>query len=227
LAANLPSQQCRFKVNKKSPRKKQTLKKFPRIAVILREDVENLGVAGQEVLVKRGHARNNLLLKGDKERAAAVYATPESRKLYKTVFPITDDGQASAEALSDALQKDITLSLTTRIMPFYSQPSTDRLLTASPVTLDKIHNSLMSRGLHWLFYEQLSFVDGQTDITKFGMYPLAVNLAAGPFPVGNSTVQMMLDVRLKDAPGLTSRKRAEQARNDAAKEVEATPATPE
>lgn len=45
----------------------------PRLGIILTEDVQNLGVKGQMVKVKRGYGRNYLL-----PRKMAVYATPEN-----------------------------------------------------------------------------------------------------------------------------------------------------
>jgi len=44
--------------------------------VILRETIEPLGIAGSEVDVKKGYARNYLVPQGK-----AVYATPQNRKL--------------------------------------------------------------------------------------------------------------------------------------------------
>jgi large subunit ribosomal protein L9 len=58
------------KVNKRANRK-------PRLDLILKEDVPNLGVAGQPVQVKRGYGRNYLIL-----NRLAVYATEENKEKY-------------------------------------------------------------------------------------------------------------------------------------------------
>ena len=58
------------KVNKRANKK-------PRLNLILKEDVPNLGVAGQMVEVKRGYGRNYLIL-----NRLAVYATEENKAKY-------------------------------------------------------------------------------------------------------------------------------------------------
>ncbi|XP_028393923.1 uncharacterized protein LOC114518177 [Dendronephthya gigantea] len=58
------------KVNKKANKK-------PRLNLILKEDVPNLGVTGQMVQVKRGYGRNYLVL-----NRLAVYATDENKEKY-------------------------------------------------------------------------------------------------------------------------------------------------
>ena len=58
------------KVNKKANKK-------PRLNLILKEDVPNLGVSGQMVQVKRGYGRNYLIL-----NRLAVYATNENKEKY-------------------------------------------------------------------------------------------------------------------------------------------------
>ena len=58
------------KVNKQANRK-------PRLNLILKEDVPNLGAAGQMVQVKRGYGRNYLIL-----NRLAVYATEENKEKY-------------------------------------------------------------------------------------------------------------------------------------------------
>lgn len=222
LQAGLPTQPVRFKVVKRTKRRKNKIKKFPRIAVILREDVHKLGVAGEEVLVKRGHARNNLLLKQKKEHAAAVYSTPENRRLYQTVFPIEEGKSASNEAITDALETDILLNLSNRSVPFYALPDpNDRTQTEKPITLAQIHNALMSNGgLSWLFLEQLTLLSVTNEINKFGKYRIEVDLGAGPLPVGTSKQELVIDVRLREPRGISSRKLAEQEKNKA---NEATP----
>lgn len=61
------------KVNKKANKK-------PRLNLILKEDVPNLGFAGQLVQVKRGYGRNDLIL-----NRRAVYATDENKAKYLKV----------------------------------------------------------------------------------------------------------------------------------------------
>lgn len=54
---------------------RQKPNKKPRLAIILMQDVHNLGVKGQIVKVKHGYGRNHLLPKG-----MAVYSTPDNIK---------------------------------------------------------------------------------------------------------------------------------------------------
>ena len=61
------------KVNKQANRQ-------PRLNLILKEDVPNLGVAGQLVQVKRGYGRNYLIL-----NRLAVYATEENKAKYLAI----------------------------------------------------------------------------------------------------------------------------------------------
>eukprot|EP00457_Paulinella_chromatophora_P015352 gb/GEZN01015954.1/.p1 GENE.gb/GEZN01015954.1/~~gb/GEZN01015954.1/.p1 ORF type:complete len:254 (+),score=33.14 gb/GEZN01015954.1/:72-833(+) len=56
----------------------QKLNRNPRIKLILLEDVPNLGFQGEEVSVKRGYARGNLV-----QNKLAVYATEENRLLHQ------------------------------------------------------------------------------------------------------------------------------------------------
>ena len=72
------------KVNKQANRQ-------PRLNLILKEDVPNLGVAGQLVQVKRGYGRNYLIL-----NRLAVYATDENKEKYLAVQ--TDQGGSSLAA---------------------------------------------------------------------------------------------------------------------------------
>jgi len=55
------------------------------IGVILRHDVENVGVAGEHLTVKKGYARNFLFT-----RDLAVYATPENARLFAEVASSVD-----------------------------------------------------------------------------------------------------------------------------------------
>ena len=66
----------KFDYNKLVKVNKQANKK-PRLNLILKEDVPNLGVAGQMVQVKRGYGRNYLIL-----NRLAVYATDENIEKY-------------------------------------------------------------------------------------------------------------------------------------------------
>lgn len=66
----------KFDYNKLIKVNKQANKK-PRLSVILKEDVPNLGAAGQIVQVKRGYGRNYLIL-----NQLAVYATHENKEKY-------------------------------------------------------------------------------------------------------------------------------------------------
>jgi ribosomal protein L9 len=209
-----PAMQCRFKINKRKSFKTQKMRKFPRIAVILREDVPRLGVQGQEVLVKRGHARNNLLLKKDRETPIAVYATPESRKAYKTVHDDGYEGENTSARLSSKLEQDLHLNLGNRRVPFYAEPSEDDItVTATPVTLAQIYHSFLSRGFSFLFYEQLKLEHATPTISKFGSYTVSVDLSAGPVPLGSSTVAVTVDLRLRHAKGLSSRMLAQRAQD--------------
>lgn len=56
---------------------KQKPNRNPRLAIILTEDVKNLGSKGQVVKVKRGYGRNRLL-----PQRKAVYATPDNIKVH-------------------------------------------------------------------------------------------------------------------------------------------------
>ena len=80
------------KVNKQANRK-------PRLNLILKEDVPNLGVAGQMVQVKRGYGRNYLIL-----NRLAVYATEENKQKYLA----TQTDQGSANVVADQ-----------KILPFF------------------------------------------------------------------------------------------------------------
>ena len=73
------------KVNKQANRK-------PRLNLILKEDVPNLGAAGQMVQVKRGYGRNYLIL-----NRLAVHATEENKEKYLAV----DTEQEGSSTLVD------------------------------------------------------------------------------------------------------------------------------
>lgn len=62
-----------------------------RVAVVLREQLDNLGYKGEEVLVVPGYARNFLVPSGQ-----AVYATQDNRTKYKVVLP-ADEAKAIAQ----------------------------------------------------------------------------------------------------------------------------------
>ena len=80
------------KVNKQANRQ-------PRLNLILKEDVPNLGVAGQMVQVKRGYGRNYLIL-----NRLAVYATEENKGKYLA----TQADQGSKSLVADP-----------KILPFF------------------------------------------------------------------------------------------------------------
>lgn len=73
------------KVNKQANRK-------PRLNLILKEDVEKLGSAGQMVQVKRGYGRNHLIL-----NRLAVYATEENKEKYLT----TQNSEGFSKTVAD------------------------------------------------------------------------------------------------------------------------------
>lgn len=73
------------KVNKHANKK-------PRLNLILKEDVPNLGVAGQMVQVKRGYGRNYLIL-----NRLAVYATGENKEKYLTTQLDQEGGNTVAD----------------------------------------------------------------------------------------------------------------------------------
>lgn len=74
-----------IKVNKHANRK-------PRLTLILKEDVNKLGSAGQMVEVKRGYGRNHLIL-----NRLAVYATEEN----KTKYLKTQNEQGTGNTIAD------------------------------------------------------------------------------------------------------------------------------
>ena len=54
------------------------------LAVVLLKDCENVGMAGEERMVKAGQMRNSLYPNG-----IATYATPENVAKFKTVFDVS------------------------------------------------------------------------------------------------------------------------------------------
>lgn len=74
-----------IKVNKQANKK-------PRLTLILKEDVNKLGSAGQMVQVKRGYGRNHLIL-----NRLAVYATQENREKYMK----TQNEQGTGKTVAD------------------------------------------------------------------------------------------------------------------------------
>lgn len=72
-----------------------------RVNIILKEDVERLGLSGQEVTVKAGYARNFLYPK-----RLAVYATEANRSMFKKVEE--QQAQDSVTAESGRIRKLIT-----------------------------------------------------------------------------------------------------------------------
>jgi large subunit ribosomal protein L9 len=61
-----------------------------KVAVVLRQQLDNLGYKGEEVMVAPGYARNFLVPTGK-----AMYATEDNRRRYKVVLP-TEEAKAIA-----------------------------------------------------------------------------------------------------------------------------------
>lgn len=68
-----------------------------RVAIVLREQLDNLGYKGEEVLVAPGYARNFLVPSGQ-----AVYATQDNRTKFKVVLP-------AEEAKAIAQQREVNM----------------------------------------------------------------------------------------------------------------------
>ncbi len=79
---------------------KQRPNRKARLAIVLTQDVQNLGTRGQLVRVKHGYARNWLLPK-----KFAVYATPDNIKLYDAWE--TEKGLARGVNYADYLKDNV------------------------------------------------------------------------------------------------------------------------
>lgn len=73
------------------------------MAVVLREQLDNLGYRGEEVKVAPGYARNFLIPKGK-----AVYATRDNRDKFKVVLPDEESKAIAAEREFNMLKQRIT-----------------------------------------------------------------------------------------------------------------------
>lgn len=182
---SLLTQPCRFKVykHKKSTAKKP--KRFPRISIILTEDVKHVGVKGEEVNVKRGMARNHLL-----KQNVGVYATEKSRRLHKTVFGMDEGGETtSTQRMESAALVHLKHVPPIAIKRPSLEEDTDTLLV--PIDTAILQDRLMSVGFSWLFQEQILL---KKPITTYGRHSFSLDLSLGPIPLGSDIITMKLDV---------------------------------
>lgn len=191
------TQPCRFKIYKAPPKPKRKMPRDTRLAVILMQDVHKLGVQGQEVLVKRGFARNDLLF-----HKKAVYASEENRRKFKTVFDLREEG---GDANSTARQLErVTVEhfarLPTHRWKMRSMPD-DITLLEKPLNRRRIHDKMLRLGFSWLMEEQVIMETGVTEITKFEDFSFSIDLSKGLIPLGNAIVHydVMLDRWLPQA----------------------------
>jgi large subunit ribosomal protein L9 len=113
------------------------VRKGHRVSVILRERLDNLGFAGEEVEVAPGYARNFLVPKG-----SAVYATDSNRARFRVVMSEEEARRAGEERAESMLRKRVSAVTLT-----FKRASTDGTALYAPVTAADVAEGLAATPL--------------------------------------------------------------------------------
>ena len=161
---------------------KQKPNRNPRLAIILTEDVHNLGSKGQIVKVKRGYGRNRLL-----PARKAVYVTPDNIKLYNAFEVKKGSGGSEIDFLRDFLS--------TKVVTISQDPAVNWAVFEQTIssTLKK----------QFQVHMPLDYIELENPITSFGEHQVDVRL-------DESTAVVNLSLNVVPGTPKTKRKKKEE-----------------
>jgi len=147
----------------------------PRLSVILMQDVDRLGVQGQEVLVKHGYGRNYLLPRG-----LAVYGTPLNKQKYMK-FSAAQAEQSQEQQEESMLQRHIReyvgpIAGLDIIIQKQCKPD-DSKMPIKPITrLDVLHKVIRFTNMGNFFEHQIEFTNNKKVLNEFGKHRVALTV---------------------------------------------------
>mmetsp|Transcript_9836 Transcript_9836/g.16381 ORF Transcript_9836/g.16381 Transcript_9836/m.16381 type:complete len:188 (+) Transcript_9836:77-640(+) len=146
----------------------QTFRHFSGINVVLLKDIEGWGKEGQEITVKRGYARNNLI-----PSKAAVYATKPNLSKYKSLDTTVE--QEEDQPLSVTKVKKQAQRLSTKTLQM-KRHSPDGKKLHAPVTAENVSAKLEKFFGLRVAPAAVALPGGAAALTAFGNHRVGVLL---------------------------------------------------